>query len=141
MEVSYDTPFQQFTPEEETWLDSWENEGAKELTVEALQVCIDVVFPAAKQLASRLSSDEQRDFFQRWNSSVYPGTTFKEAMHTNLMIALQLNRLSRIVGEDKSFLKAAFSFLEAAQKAYKKLTAAGMPDGLRPWHRLRPRSC
>ena len=40
--MRYDTDFRQFTPEEEAWLDRWEHEGAKELAVEALLVCIDI---------------------------------------------------------------------------------------------------
>lgn len=141
MEINYETPFQQLTRKDEAWLEEWQHEGAKELAVEALQVCIDLVWPAAKQLTARLSDHERQEILQRWRGVCYPGTTFKNAMDTNLMTAFELNRLSRIVGEDSSFLTVAVSFLKAAENAYTKLTANGMPDGLRPWRRLRPPSC
>jgi len=140
MEISYKTPYQQFTREDEAWLDEWHHEGAKELAVEALQVCIDLVLPAAKQVTARLSEGERQDVLQRWFGFLYPGTTFKNAMDTNLMTAFEFDRLSGIVGDDSSFLTAAVTFSDAAQNAYKKLTANGMPNGLRPWRRFRPPS-
>jgi hypothetical protein len=138
--MSYDTPFQQLTPEEEDWLNRWEHEGAKELAVGALQLCIDLVLPAARQATARLTEADQRANLQRWYSVYYSGTTFKKRIDTNLMTAFELNRLSRIVGDHSAFLTAAVLFLDAAQKEYARLTANGMPDGLRPWRRLRPSS-
>jgi hypothetical protein len=127
------------TAEEESWLNRWEHEGAKELAVEALQVCIDLVLPAARQVACSLSEAGQLAILQRWHGVCYPGTTFKSGMDTNIMTAFELNRLSRVVGDDSAFLAAAASFFDAAQDRYLQLTANGMPDGLRPWRRLRPR--
>ena len=138
MEITYETTFQQFDPEDEAWLNHWAHEGAKELVVEALQVCIDLVLPAAKQVDPRLSDGERLEILQRWHGVIYSGTTFQAAMNTNLQTAFELNRLSGFVEDDSSFLTAAVSFLECAQNVYEKLTANGMPNGLRPWRRLRP---
>jgi hypothetical protein len=134
--MSYDTPFQQLTPEEEAWLNRWEREGAKELAVEAFQVCIDLVLPAARQVTARLSEADQRAILERWSGVYCSGTTFKKGMDTNLMTAFELDQLSRTVWDDGTLLTAAVSFLDAAQKQYERLTIDGVPNGLRPWRRL-----
>ena len=36
--VRYDDSFQQFTSDDEAWLNRWEREGTKELAVEALRL-------------------------------------------------------------------------------------------------------
>jgi hypothetical protein len=65
---------------------------------------------------------------------------FQKELDTNLITAFELHRLSKIVGDDSAFLTAAVSFFAAVQREYAKLTANGMPDGLRFWRRLRPNS-
>src|ERR1700747_2297691 len=102
--MSYDTPFQQLNPEEEARLNRWETGGAKERAVEALQVCIALVLPAARQVPSRLSEAERLAVLQRWHGVCYPVTTFKKGLDTNLITAFELHRLSRIVGDDSAFL-------------------------------------
>jgi len=137
--MRYDTPFQQLTADEEAWLNRWQHEGAKELAVEALHVCIDLVRPAARQVEPSLSENERLAVLQRWNGVYYPATSFKDAIDNNISTAFELNRLAKVVGDDSALLTAAASFFQGANREYARLTASGMPDGLNFWRRIRPR--
>lgn len=134
---TYETTFQYVTPDDEKWLDCWHHEGAKELVVEACLLCIDLVSPSVTGVSEvRLSDADRDDFRRRWRSVCYGGTTFQQAMSMNLTTASEINRLSKVVGEDERLATASRQFLAAAQKQLDKLTAGGMPDGFRPWRRL-----
>src|SRR5262245_43289450 len=122
----YDEPFQPLTPDHEAWLNRWEHEGAKELTLQALRVCIDLVSPAATGVASRLTEADRVDILLRWHTMHYSSTTFKEVVNVNIATAMEIHRLSSIVGDDTAFVETADSFLDAAGKQYANLTANGM---------------
>jgi hypothetical protein len=133
----YETTFRYVTPDDEKWLDCWYNEGAKELVVEACLLCIDLVSPSATGVSKvRLSEADRNDFRWRWRSVCYGGTTFQQAMSMNLATAFEINRLTKVVGEDERLTTASRLFLEAAQNQLDKLIAGGMPDSFRPWRRL-----
>lgn len=125
-----DARFQPLTEEEENWLDIWYHEGAKELTVEALQVCIDLVSPA-----SSMSNADLGEFLRLWGGMCYGGTTFKTTMNANVRTALEIHEQSK-ARSDRDLRPVADAFRTAAQTQYDKLTANGMPDGLRPWRRV-----
>ena len=134
---AFDNPFQQLDPDEELWLNTWDREGAKELTVEALLVCIDLVLPASNQPAlPSLSEGDLSDILRRWFSVYYSGTTFKIAMDVNVQTAIEIHNRWRKAGSGEDLRPIADSFLSAARNQYNKLIADGMPDGLRPWRRF-----
>jgi hypothetical protein len=134
---AFDNPFQQLDPDEELWLNTWDHEAAKELAVEALRVCIDLVLPASNQpTLPSLSEGDLGDTLRRWCSVCYSGTTFKIAMDVNIQTAIEIHNRWRTAGSDGDLRPIADSFLSAARNQYNKLIADGMPDGLRPWRRF-----
>ena len=132
---AYDDPFRTLTPDEEAWLEVWLHEGAKELTVEALQMCMDLVSPAAGGPAAKSIDDaDLRALLRNWFGCCYP-STFKRAMDDNVLIALEIHG-RWMAGARVGLRTVADEFLRAARSQYEILTARGMPNGLRPWRRF-----
>ena len=132
---AYDDPFRTLTADEEAWLEVWFHEGAKELTVEALQLCMDLIAPAAGQSpAQHTEEEDRRALLRNWFGCCYP-STFKHAMDDNVRIALEIHGRWR-AGARVGLRSVAEEFFRAARSQYESLTAHGMPNGLRPWLRF-----
>jgi hypothetical protein len=64
---AFDNAFLQLEADEELWLDRWYAEGAKELTVEALLVSIDLVLPASSEPAPSPGSEGRSPGGRDWS--------------------------------------------------------------------------
>ncbi len=142
LDPSYENKFQSLTSQQEAWLDVWHREGAKELTIEALRVCMDLVLPASSSAEIPHTCEaEQEAILKQWFGFCYGGTiddgaSYKEAMDANVLTAMQIHKRWKTVALDTAVRTLADSFLVAAQQQYRLLTTNGIPDGMRPWRRI-----
>ncbi len=134
---SFDTPFQPLTEEHHAWLNQWHRVGAKELKVEALLGCINLVVPATT-ISGRgpLSETEAEENLQRWYGVCYSGTTFKAPIDHNIQTAIQIHVRCRETGADRQLRAVADAFLRAAVQEYDRLIAGGQPDSMTYWRRI-----
>jgi hypothetical protein len=122
MSPAFNNPFQELTPDDEIWLSHYDREGAKELVVEALLVCIALALPASSSPGGKtLAEDELRMFLRRWYSIYYEGTAFKIAMDTNIQTAIEIHSRWRSSGSRRELGPFADSFLRSALKLSSKL--------------------
>jgi hypothetical protein len=125
--------FQPLSMEERRWLDLPSNEGAKDLVVEALVFCIRLALVSTQSL--RIANEDRVlvEFFARWYSVCYPGTTSKHTLDRNLRTAFALQEQNDAFESDS---QARNVFLDAAISQYEQLLAKGAPNPFRPWRRL-----
>jgi len=137
MQPGFDTPFRRLTHEENSWLSQWQCEGAKQLALDALLVCMTRVGPAATgSPVVPLSPTELEDNLKRWYGACYPGTTFHGSMDQNIWTANAIHEHWVRLGRGNQLRAIAGAFLSLAVAEYDQLMASGRPDHLEFWRRV-----